>query len=387
MILIKYGELNTKKDNIKYFIKSLTRNIKEKLKDYNIIITSNRAHTYIDYNDNEEEIVNILKTIPGIHSFTIATKCKTDIDDIKNKTKEIVQNINFKTFKIDTKRSYKEFEYNTPQINNILGGVVLKSKDNINVNVHNPELTITIEVRQDNTYIYYKEEKGLGGFPQGVGGKSLVMISGGIDSPVAAFQAIKKGIKIECIYFEALPHTSLSARQKVIDLVKKLEVYTTYPIKIHIINFTKIQEDIYKNCDKEYTITIMRRIMYEIAEQLSKKIKATSIINGESIGQVASQTQESIRTINEVTNFPILRPCIFMDKLDIIKISKEIDTYNISILPYEDCCTIFVPTHPVIKPTIKKAKEEQSKLNYDIKEIIDNRLIIKTNKKEYSQLL
>jgi len=384
-ILIKYGELNTKKDNIKYFINKLEKSMKKKFSDLNVNITSNVAHSYIEYHEEDElKVIDRLSKIPGIYSFTIANKTKTDIDNIKEEVKNIIQNINFNTFKIDTKRSYKDFNLKSPEINNILGGVVLKNKDNVKVDVHNPELKLTVEIREKYTYIYSIEYLGLGGYPEGVNGKSLVMLSGGIDSPVSCFEAIKKGIIIECVYFEAIPHTSLNAREKVINLIKKLEEYTTYDIKLHIINFTNIQEMIYKYCDKTYTITIMRRHMYRISELLCKKIGATSIINGESIGQVASQTQESILTINSTINYPVFRPCAFMDKKQIIDISKKIDTYDISILPYEDCCTIFVPDHPVIRPNINKAKEEEENFDYnkEIDNIMNNILEIIVKKEE-----
>ena len=248
----------------------------------------------------------------------------------------------------------KDFPYHSMEINNILGGLILKNIPNIKVDVHNPEYLLKIEIRKDYTYIYTKELSGIGGYPVGVQGKGLVMLSGGIDSPVSAYLAMKRGIKIECIYFESPPHTSLQAKNKVIKLVQTLTKYQK-DIKLHIINFTAMQELIYSKMDPTYMITIMRRMMYRISESIAERNKDLIIINGESVGQVASQTLNSMKVINSVTNYPILRPVACLDKLEIIALAKKIGTYETSILPYEDCCTIFVPKHPVINPKLERA--------------------------------
>ena len=214
------------------------------------------------------------------------------------------------------------------------------------------------------------------------------MLSGGIDSPVAMYLAMKRGITVDCVYFEAIPHTSLEAREKVISLTKKLVKYTN-KINLYIVNFTKIQEAIYKNCDKSYTITIMRRMMYRIMEELTKKYKAKAIINGESVGQVASQTLSSMGVINSVTNLPVIRPVACLDKLEIIDLAKRIDTYDTSILPYEDCCTIFVPKHPVINPKLEKAREEEVKFDYKtlIEKTVNSIKKIEVTEEEQNDLL
>ena len=261
---------------------------------------------------------------------------------------------------------------------------------NLKVDVHNPDLLVNVEIREGKSYIYFNSYKGLGGYPVGVQPRSFVMLSGGIDSPVAAYLAMKRGIKIDCVYFEALPHTSLNARQKVIDLTRKLSKYQG-TINLHIIDFTKIQEEIYKTADNSYVITIMRRMMYRIMEELIKRNKGAAIINGESVGQVASQTLNSMKVINSVTNLPVIRPVACLDKLEIIDISKKIDTYDISILPYEDCCTVFVPKHPVINPEMDRAIEYENKFDY--KKMIDDAvshdytISIKRDNEEYSDLL
>ena len=383
MILIKYGELTTKKANRNLFISHLYKDIKDKLKDYNINIIKDNSRMYIETNDDIESITNILTKVFGIHSIVIAYKVNTNTDIIKEKVLEVVRNINFKTFKVDTKRSYKEFPYTSMEFNNVIGGLILKSIPNISVDVHNPEYTLKLEIRNDYTYIYTKEIMGAGGYPNGVAGKGLLMLSGGIDSPVSGYLAMKRGIKLECIYFESPPHTSIQAKNKVKSLVKKLTNYQS-EIKLYVVNFTKIQEEIYKNADPEYMITIMRRMMYRISEKIIKRNNLYVLINGESVGQVASQTLTSMNVINNVTNIPVLRPVCCMDKLEIIDIAKKIDTYETSILPYEDCCTIFLPKHPVINPTLDKCLLYETLFDYEelINEAVNNIEIIKINNNE-----
>lgn len=369
IILIKYGELTTKKNNRNLFINLLYENVKNKLKNYNVKIIKNRVRMFIETDDNIDEIVDILSNIFGIHSIVVAYKVDNNIDSIKSNVLDIVKNISFKTFKVETKRSDKSFPIPSMEFNNIIGGLILKNISNVSVDVHNPEYELKIEIREDYTYIYTKEIKGAGGYPVGVAGKGLLMLSGGIDSPVAGYLAMKRGIKIECIYFESPPHTSIQAKNKVKKLVEKLSKYNSN-IVLNIINFTEIQEAIYKYCPKEYMITIMRRMMYRISEQVARKRKALVIINGESVGQVASQTLNSMNVINNVTNYPVIRPVACLDKLEIIDISKKIDTYETSILPYEDCCTIFLPKHPVINPILENAINYEN--NFDHEKLINN---------------
>ena len=265
--------------------------------------------------------------------------------------------------------------------NNIIGGLLLKNKPNIKVDVHNPDYTLKIEIRENNTYIYSKEIEAAGGYPVGVAGKGILMLSGGIDSPVAGYMAMKRGIKLECLYFESPPHTSPQALNKVKKLVEILSEYQP-DIKLHIINFTNIQENIYKSINPNYMITIMRRMMYRITDKIREKNKALVIINGESVGQVASQTLNSMYVINNVTTTPIIRPVACLDKIEIIEIAKKINTYETSILPYEDCCTIFLPKHPVINPKLSNCLEYENLLNYQqlIEETITNVQTIKITK-------
>ena len=355
IILIKYGELTTKKDNRNLFVNILYNNVKDKLSKYDVKIKKDRVRMFIESaNDDIDKIAEDLKEVFGIHRIVICEKVNTNIDEIKELVLKTFKEKDIKTFKIETKRSDKNFPYHSMEINNILGGLILKNIPNIKVDVHNPEYLLKIEIRKDYTYIYTKELSGIGGYPVGVQGKGLVMLSGGIDSPVSAYLAMKRGIKIECIYFESPPHTSLQAKNKVIKLVQTLTKYQK-DIKLHIINFTAMQELIYSKMDPTYMITIMRRMMYRISESIAKRNKDLIIINGESVGQVASQTLNSMKVINSVTNYPILRPVACLDKLEIIALAKKIGTYETSILPYEDCCTIFVPKHPVINPKLERA--------------------------------
>lgn len=388
IILIKYGELTTKKANRNLFINTLTMNIKEALKDFDIKIDKSRVRMFIEpSNENDfEAIVDKLKKIFGIHSIVIAYVSDNNIEEIKKNVLEIAKGISFKTFKVETKRSNKLFPIPSMEFNQVIGGLLLKNIPNIKVNVQKPEYMLKIEIREKNTYIYGSEFNGAGGYPVGVAGKGILMLSGGIDSPVAGYLAMKRGIKLECLYFESPPHTSLMAKNKVIKLVEKLSEYQP-DIRLHVINFTNIQENIYKNINPDYMITIMRRMMYRISERVCHKRKCLVIINGESVGQVASQTLNSISVINHVTNMPVIRPVACLDKLEIIDIAKKIDTYETSILPYEDCCTIFLPKHPVINPRLDKCIEYETHFDYEtlLQEAIDNMetIIVYKSKKKF----
>ena len=387
IILIKYGELTTKGDNRNLFISKIYEQMIELLEGYDVKIIKNRVRMFIEVNDKEiDDVVNIVKNIFGIHSIVIAYKVKTDISEIESSILDIMKNEKFNTFKVETDRAYKSFPISSMDFSKRIGALILKNIKDIKVDVHNPEFLLKIEIREDYTYIYSKEIKALGGYPVGVAGKGLLMLSGGIDSPVAGYMAMKRGIKLECIYFESPPHTSPAAKDKVKKLVSILNTYQS-SIKLHIINFTEIQEAIYKNMNPEYMITIMRRMMYRISERVMKDRKCLVLVNGESVGQVASQTLTSMQVINSVTNIPVIRPVACLDKLEIIDIAKKIGTYETSILPYEDCCTIFLPKHPVINPKLDKAELYESTVNYEemIDRAVNNREIITIalNQKEF----
>lgn len=381
LIVIKYGELTTKKGNRNTFINALKNNIKRVLvnNDYNII--ANRDHIYIETKEIDD-VLKKLKKVCGIQGILVAYKVNTNTDTIKEEVLNILKNMTFKTFKVETKRALKSFPINSMEFSRIIGGHILKNIPNINVDVHKPDVLVKIEIRED-TYIYFNEIKGIGGYPAGIQGKGLLMLSGGIDSPVAGYMALKRGIDIDCLYFESPPHTSLQAKEKVVNLASILNEYSGN-VRLLVVPFTKLQEEIYKNVLSEYNITILRRMMYRIASRLGYKV----LINGESVGQVASQTIDSMYVINSVTNLPIIRPVSCLDKLEIIDIAKKIGTYETSILPYEDCCTIFVPKHPVINPKIEKCLLYEN-FSYEdlIEECINNIEIIDNFNKKYTNYL
>ena len=382
LIMIKYGELTTKKGNRDNFISCLLNNIHNKLKSYDVKITKDRSRMYIESKDIDE-ISEVLTNIFGVHGIVIAYKINTNnIEDIKKASLEVLNFKNFKTFKVVTNRALKDYPMDSMKISRVVGGYILANTKNKKVDVHNPEETLRIDLRSEGCFIYTNEIPGIGGYPVGIQGKGLLMLSGGIDSPVSGYLAMKRGINIDCIYFESPPHTSIEAKNKVISLANILCKYTN-EIKIHVEPITKIQEAIYKNNASNYMITIMRRMMYRIAQEVANKNNLKVLINGESIGQVASQTLESMSVINEVTNMPVIRPVACLDKLEIIDIAKKIGTYETSILPYEDCCTIFLPKHPIIKPVLDKCISIEKGFNFEelIKEAIDNIEVIEVPKK------
>ena len=365
VILIKYGELTTKKDNRNFFIKRLKNNIFDKLDNYNFEIVDDYYRMFIIPNEDDiEGIVGVLKNIFGIHEIVVAYMSeKVSVDNILECSLEVMKREDFKTFKIVTNRSDKSFPVKSMELSRMVGAHILKNIE-CKVDVHNPDVYLNIEIRSNAVYYYTKGVSGLGGYPVSTLGRGLLMLSGGIDSPVAGYMTIKRGVELYYLYFESRPHTSIEARNKVIELARKLEKYNARG-KLMVVNFTKIQEEIYKNLDPTYLITIMRRMMYRIAEKTAKKNKCLAIVNGESVGQVASQTLSSMIAVNDVTNYPILRPLCSFDKSEIIEIANKIDTYETSILPYEDCCTVFVPKHPVINPDLNYVREEEKKIDFE----------------------
>lgn len=383
--MIKYGELSTKKANINLFLKQLKDNVSYALEDLDVKVKFDKGRMFITLNkDNFLLVEEALKHVFGIHEYDIAYKVSDkDFDKIANIVLKLVKKREFKTFKVETKRSDKNYPIKSMDFSRKMGGVILKNINDVKVDVFNPDLRVAIEIRMDAVYIYFNSEKGIGGYPVGVAGKGLLMLSGGIDSPVAGYLAIKRGVKLECIYYESPPHTSLEAKNKVVELAKKLALYNN-DIKLHVIKFTDIQQAIYQNCPHEYLITIMRRMMYRIAERIARMNNCKILVNGESIGQVASQTLTSMNVINEVVKIPVIRPVACFDKLEIIDLAKKIETYETSILPYEDCCTIFVPEHPVINPIVSEAREYEKAFDYEtlIYEAIKNHEVIKISLKD-----
>ena len=385
LIMIKYGELSTKKANINLFLKQLKDNLSFALEDLDVEIKFDKGRMFISLKkDNFEEVEEALNHVFGIHEYDIAYKFNDkNFDKIANFVLKLVKQKDFNTFKVVTKRSDKNYPISSMDFSRQIGAVILKNIEGVKVDIHEPELLVSIEIRMDAVYIYFNSEKGIGGYPVGVAGKGLLMLSGGIDSPVAGYMAIKRGVKLECIYFESQPHTSIEAKNKVLELASKLALYNN-DIKVHIIRFTDIQQAIYQNCPHAYLVTIMRRMMYRIAERIARMNNCKILVNGESIGQVASQTLTSMNVINETVRIPVIRPVACFDKLEIIDFAKKIGTYETSILPYEDCCTIFVPEHPVINPTFEEAREYEKNIDYEkmIYEAIKNHEVIRISLKE-----
>lgn len=364
-ILVRYGELSTKGKNKKDFIKRLLHNVKNSLRTFDKLSyekTHDRLYILLNGED-ANAVAEILQHVFGISSFSFAIKIPTDINAMRATALAVARAFDGKTFKIDTRRSYKLFEMISDEINRTLATDILQETP-LKVDVKHPDLRIQVEVHQFDTYIMTNKIIGAGGYPVGVGGKALVMLSGGIDSPVASYLTMKRGVAIECIHYASPPYTSNAAQEKVLDLARAVSRYQGH-IRVHVIPFTDLQLAIYEHCDESYAITIMRRMMYRIAQKICEQQNCLAIVNGESIGQVASQTLESMQVINQVTELPVIRPVATMDKLEIIDIAKKINTYDISIQPFEDCCTIFTPKNPVTKPTQKKAERMESRFDYE----------------------
>ena len=378
IIIIKYGELTTKKDNIGLFLSALKTNVENSLSGMNTHINFDKGRMFVEAHDNNyDKVLEKLQKVFGIHEINIGYKIENDYEILKKELVNVVKDRNFTTFKIETKRSNKKFFKNSMEISKELGAVILTNIENKKVDVNNPELLITVEVRLDAFYFYFDKVNGAGGYPVGTLGKGILMLSGGIDSPVAGYLCSKRGVKLEALYFESPPHTSIEAKNKVKKLAEILAEYNGN-IKLHVVNFTNIQEAIYKNIPHEYLVTIMRRMMYRIATQIAKHNRCKIIVNGESIGQVASQTLTSMSVINAVTDIPVIRPVACFDKLEIIDIANKINTFETSILPYEDCCTIFVPKHPVINPELNKCISYEELIPYKdlINDAVKNHEII-----------
>ena len=379
--LIKYAEIGLKGKNRYKFEDTLVSRIKNSLSDWkdNFSVYKEQERIYVDsksdFSDYYDKVVDRLKKVFGV--FTICPIKKIDFTDdykkLSSETLDFIKNVYGEnptfTFKVKTRRVNKNFPMHSDEISAELGGDILNKYQNLKVDVHNPDVTIYVEIR-NHINIYSEKIPGPGGLPIGTSGKAMLLLSGGIDSPVAGYMVSKRGVIIEAIYFHAPPYTSDRAKQKVIDLAKIVSQWST-KIKLHIINFTEIQLKIYEKCPHDELTIIMRRFMMKIAEIIASKNECLALITGESIGQVASQTVESLRATNEVTKLPVFRPLIGFDKEEIIRIAKSIDTFETSILPFEDCCTIFVAKHPVTKPKLNSIYKSEEKLNNEIEELIN----------------
>ncbi len=379
VLLLKFGELFLKGKNRHEFLKMLMKNISKKLAGYQFRLDETQGRLILSQYEEEleDDIIEKVQKVFGLIAVMPALEFDATLENIEQR----VLDLDFsdsKTFKVESKRADKRFAMTSMELNAHIGGVILDKFDWLKVDLYNPDVVVNIEIRVNGkAYLYNKLIECCGGLPLGSAGKGLLLLSGGIDSPVAGYMISKRGLEIEAVHFHSYPYTSVQAKEKVLQLAKEISEYCG-DIRLHVISFTEIQEEIHKNCDPEYMITIMRRIMMRIAEKLCKQNNLGAIITGESLGQVASQTMQSMTVTNAVVSLPVFRPVLAFDKEEIMDIAKRIGTYETSILPYEDCCTVFLPKNPVIRPTIARAEYNESFLNVDalVEQAVNNEEII-----------
>lgn len=379
-ILIRYGELSTKGRNKKMFTQKLASNIKKALVDFpQVKVIPDYDFMYLDLHEAPEEaVIEKVKPIFGIQSISPVYIVEKDMEVAKKVVLDLLsqEDLEGKTFKIMTRRSDHTFEMDTNQINLFLGDAVLEAFPDIKVQLKQPDITVRIDVRREHLMVSLKTIQGAGGLPVGTSGRAMLMLSGGIDSPVAGYLAMKRGMEIQCVHFASPPYTSPQALEKTKLLAAKIARFGG-SIQFLTVPFSRIQEEIKKSVPEAYLMTIMRRFMLRITDQLRENARALAIANGESVGQVASQTLDSMVAINDVTSTPIIRPVATMDKLDIIKVAEKIDTFELSIQPFEDCCTVFAPPSPKTKPKLEKARQYEARLDVEglIKEAVEGTVI------------
>lgn len=367
-IMVRYGELSTKGKNRKTFIMQLAQNLKRALADFpalKIHADRDRMHILLNGEDSEEVIPKLSKVF-GIQNFSPSIRIEKEMPAIRAMVQEVVREVYTpgKTFKITAKRSDHSFELDSNGLNQELGGAVIEAIPEIQVQMKKPDINLRIEIRKDAAYLSYETIRGAGGLPVGTSGRGMLMLSGGIDSPVAGYLAMKRGVEVEAVHFASPPYTSEQALQKAKDLAEKLVPYVG-TIQFIEVPFTEIQEEIKRVVPQGYLMTITRRLMLRLTDAIREMRKGLVIINGESLGQVASQTLQSMVAINEVTSTPIIRPVVSMDKTEIIEIAEKIDTFELAIQPFEDCCTIFAPPQPKTRPRLDKAQDYEARLDLE----------------------
>ena len=367
-IMVRYGELSTKGKNRKTFIMQLAQNVKRALADFpalKIHADRDRMHILLNGEDSEEVIPKLSKVF-GIQNFSPSIRIEKEMPAIRAMVQEVVREVYTpgKTFKITAKRSDHSFELDSNGLNQELGGAVIEAIPEIQVQMKKPDINLRIEIRKDAAYLSYETIRGAGGLPVGTSGRGMLMLSGGIDSPVAGYLAMKRGVEVEAVHFASPPYTSEQALQKAKDLAGKLVPYVG-TIQFIEVPFTEIQEEIKRVVPQGYLMTITRRLMLRVTDAIREMRKGLVIINGESLGQVASQTLQSMVAINEVTSTPIIRPVVSMDKTEIIEIAEKIDTFELAIQPFEDCCTIFAPPQPKTRPRLDKAQDYEARLDLE----------------------
>ena len=370
ILLCKYGEIVLKGSNRRYFEDTLCRTLRHRAKKYgNFEITRSQSTLIIEPKDEFADIDGMFEStqkVFGIVGISRCAVCEKSMDAIRRTVEEYVPQflLGKKTFKVVAKRSDKRFALDSMEIAREVGGYVLASCPFLRVDVHDPEIVVQVEIREFAAYVHAGQFKGAGGIPVGTSGKALLLLSGGIDSPVAGYMMTKRGIQLEAIHFESFPYTSERAREKVFELARELSPYAG-TFTLHVVSLTHIQEELVKNCEEDYFTLLLRRYMMAIADRIAKKNGCGALITGESLGQVASQTMQAIGVTNPMTTLPVFRPCIGMDKEEIVQVARKIGTFETSIQPYEDCCTVFTPKHPKTKPELSKVEEQQVRLDFD----------------------
>lgn len=368
-LMVKYGELGLKGKNKSQFINRLVKNIKHTVdpcRPREIISTWGRILVPVDHDITE--IIDRLQRVFGIYSICPVVKVPKEMDQIKAAAWRVLQDAlpHGGSFKVESRRSDKSFPMISPEISKAVAGYIFSQcGENYEAEMYHPQQTVQVEVREEGAYLYCEQIPGAKGMPVGSGGKAVVMLSGGIDSPVATWLAMKRGVTVEAIHFESFPFTSERAKEKVIDLCRGLYRWNNGPIRLHCVHFTEIQKAIHEHCREDYGITIMRRFMFRISERIAHQRGALAIYTGESVGQVASQTLESMYAINQVVRMPVLRPLVGFDKEEIMALAQKIGTYSVSIRPYEDCCTVFLPAYPKIRPRVEEAEKQEAKLDVE----------------------
>jgi thiamine biosynthesis protein ThiI len=366
-LILRLGELTLKGKNRGRFEKRVLSQIQKVLSAFPILqVKSEFGRVYVELGTAPyQEVLAGLNKIFGLTSYSPAYQAPLDLEQIREHALGIMQALPKlpDTFKVSVRRVNKSFPYDTQQMNNLVGGFVLEGCPGLKVDVHHPEVDLRVEIREETVFLYTEVLEGAGGFPEGSSGKALLLLSGGIDSPVAGWLAMRKGIEVETIHFYSFPYTSERAKQKVIDLTRKLSEYTD-SIKLHLVPFTEVQTSIHEGYKDNLLVTLMRRAMYRIAEKVADKEQLTALGTGESLGQVASQTLPSLNAIGRVVSLPILQPLIMMDKQEIVRIAEKIETLPISILPYEDCCTLFMPNSPSTNPNIRVLETLERKMEF-----------------------
>jgi len=370
MILLKLGEMVLKGLNRRSFEDKLQANLHRRLHPYGQFrVYTRQSTTYVEPMSEDCDVYGAfeaIKKVFGIVGVSLARPCEKDKDAILNTAKEFLDDKlrSARTFKVETKRADKTFPMNSIQLSQYVGGELHEAYDNLEVDVHNPELTVHVEVRDYAAYVHADAEPGAGGLPVGINGRAVSLLSGGIDSPVSSYMIAKRGVALDMVHFFSYPYTSQEAKDKVIELARLLTAYCGR-LTLHIVPFTAIQEELRRSCPEELFTVVMRRFMMRIAQEVAKRCGAKALVTGECLGQVASQTMEAMACTGAVVELPILRPCIGMDKEEIVQISRKIGTYETSILPYEDCCTVFTPRHPRLRPTIGEMQYAEEKLDIE----------------------